>query len=122
MGLAGATPASGARFGSHGCPAPPWTSCASENIRRFACESLRPRGVWCAHIGELKQQPQRALAILSSLRADPSKYVQDSVANWLNDAGKENRQRVQSLCAQWLADTSVPAILRICQRARRNLI
>jgi 3-methyladenine DNA glycosylase AlkC len=56
------------------------------------------------------------------LRADPSKYVQDSVANWLNDAGKENPQRVQSLYAQWLADTSAPAILRICQRARRNLI
>uniref|UniRef100_UPI0031CE2E0A hypothetical protein n=1 Tax=Klebsiella sp. TaxID=576 RepID=UPI0031CE2E0A len=72
--------------------------------------------VWCAHIGELK------LAILSPLRADPSKYVHDSVANWLNDAGKENRQRVQSLYAQWLADTSAPAILRICQRARRNLI
>lgn len=54
----------------------PRTCCASQYIRRFACESLRPRGVWCAHIAELKQQPQRALAILSPLRADPSRYVQ----------------------------------------------
>ncbi|HHT0392267.1 TPA: DNA alkylation repair protein [Raoultella planticola] len=100
---------------------PPWTCCASQYIRRFACESLRPRGVWCAHIAELKQQPQRALTILSPLRADPSRYVQDSVANWLNDAGKERAEWVQSLCAQWLADNPSPATLRICQRARRNL-
>ncbi|QGN38003.1 DNA alkylation repair protein [Klebsiella oxytoca] len=99
----------------------PWTSSSSERIRRFACESLRPRGVWCAHLGALKQQPQRALAILTPLRADPSAYVQDSVANWLNDAGKDNPDWVRALCAQWLAESPSPATQRICQRAMRNL-
>jgi hypothetical protein len=39
-----------------------WTSDPSERIRRFACESIRPRGVWCPHIGALKQRPEMALA------------------------------------------------------------
>lgn len=48
-----------------------WTASPSDRIRRFASEALRPRGVWCAHIGELKRQPQRALAILSRCAPTP---------------------------------------------------
>lgn len=40
-----------------------WTASPSERLRRFASEALRPRGVWCAHIAALKQQPQQALPI-----------------------------------------------------------
>lgn len=98
-----------------------WTASPSERLRRFASEALRPRGVWCAHIATLKQKPEQALAILSPLRADSSAYVQDSVANWLNDAAKDQLAWVRTLCAQWLQGEPPAATHRICQRALRNL-
>lgn len=98
-----------------------WTAEPSERLRRFASEALRPRGVWCAHIAALKREPAQALPILSPLRADASVYVQDSVANWLNDAAKDQPAFVRELCAQWLQGTPAEATRRICQRAQRNL-
>jgi len=98
-----------------------WTSAPSDRLRRFASEALRPRGVWCAHIAAFKRDPARALPILSPLHADPSAYVQDSVANWLNDAAKDQPEWVQGLCAQWLQGNPDAATRRIVQRGLRSL-
>ena len=51
----------------------------------------------------------------------PNPYVQDSVANWLNDAAKDQPYWVRELCAQWLQEQANDATRRICQRAMRNL-
>ena len=99
----------------------PWTTLPSERLRRFASEALRPRGVWCAHIAALKREPERALPILSPLRADSSAYVQDSVGNWLNDAAKDQPAWVRSVCATWLEVEPAAPTRRICQRALRSL-
>ena len=101
-------------------PLSAWTSEASPYLRRFASEATRPRGVWCAHLPRLVREPALALPILSALRADGAPYVQDSVANWLNDAGKAQPEWVRALIAQWKLETP-PVAKRIATRALRNL-
>ena len=99
----------------------PWTADADENIRRFATELTRPRGVWCAPIPALQREPWRALPLLEPLRADASRYVQNSVANWLNDAGKSQGAWVRELGARWLRESDTAATRYVVRRALRSL-
>lgn len=98
-----------------------WTSSPSERIRRFASEATRPRGVWCKHLTALKADPEPGRRLLTPLRMDGSVYVQDSVANWLNDAAKSRPDWVRALIAQWLDDDPPPQTRRIARRALRSL-
>jgi len=100
----------------------PWTGEADVNIRRFAVEALRPRGVWCKHVAELRQNPVLGLPLLQPMRQEPEKYAQDSVANWLNDAAKDQPDWVRSLCQNWCEELpDSPATRRIVERALRSI-
>ena len=47
--------------------------------------------------------------------------MQDSVANWLNDAGKTAPKFVIELTDRWLDESDTPETQRTVKRARRNL-
>lgn len=98
-----------------------WATSPEANIRRFCTESLRPRGVWCAHIEALKEQPEKLLPVLECLKSDPSKYVQDSVGNWLNDASKTRPDFVRNLCSRWSAESPTKATAYIVKKAMRSI-
>ncbi len=101
----------------------PWARSDVPNLRRFASEATRPRGVWCMHIAALRESPQKGEALLSLMKQDPHKYVQNSVANWLNDASKDHPAWVINLCRSWSnAHPTCPHTQKIIKRAQRTLI
>lgn len=51
----------------------------------------------------------------------PSKYVQDSVANWLNDASKSNSTRISETCPRWQKESPSSGTERTVRRSNRTL-
>ncbi len=98
-----------------------WSGEPSPNLRRFASEITRPKGVWCSPIPGLRKHPELAEPILEPLRSDPSRYVQNSVANWLNDAGKSAPWWVMRLCRRWSTESPTRETAYITKRGMRNL-
>lgn len=98
-----------------------WTSSTDTNIRRFASESTRPRGVWSKHIDKLKLNPELGLPILEPLKSDKEKYVRDSVANWLNDASKSQPEFVKQICNKWTEESPNKETAYIVKKALRSI-
>ncbi len=98
-----------------------WVEDASPFIRRFAIEGTRPRSVWARHIPALKENPALAMHLLEPLADDPHPYVQDAVANWLNDASRSQPLWVAEVCREWSYRYGSAGAQRIQRRALRTI-
>jgi 3-methyladenine DNA glycosylase AlkC len=73
----------------------------NEHIRRLASEGCRPQLPWGQALTKYKKDPVPILPILEQLKTDPSPYVQNSVANNLNDISKTHPELVTKIAKEW---------------------
>ena len=79
-----------------------WSKDECEHLRRLASEGCRPALPWSQALPKYKEDPTPVLPILEQLKADPSRYVQKSVANNLNDISKTHPELVVEIAEKWL--------------------
>lgn len=97
-----------------------WTDHPNEHVRRLASEGSRPRLPWASRVPALRDDPTLAAPILDALRDDPSLYVRKSVANHLNDIGKDRPDWLVEHLQGW--DRETPRTAWIVRHALRSLI
>ncbi|SFM19588.1 3-methyladenine DNA glycosylase AlkC [Gracilibacillus orientalis] len=84
-----------------------WSRHEDEHVRRLASEGCRPKLPWAAPLKRFQNDPSEIIPILEELKQDPSKYVQKSVANNLNDISKDHPALVKQIVHKWSGNDSV---------------
>jgi 3-methyladenine DNA glycosylase AlkC len=83
-----------------------WTRDPSPHVRRLVSEGTRPRLPWAPRLRRFQKDPTPVLELLELLKDDPSLYVRRSVANNLNDIGKDHPELLVATTRRWLTDAS----------------
>ncbi len=79
-----------------------WSKDKNKHVRRLSSEGVRPRLPWAKKLQKFIDNPKPILPILENLKDDTSKYVQNSVANCLNDILKDNENIGRKIIDSWL--------------------
>lgn len=79
-----------------------WSTNKNKHIRRLASEGVRPRLPWAKKMQQFIDCPEKIIPILENLKNDASKYVQNSVANCLNDILKDNETIGREVIKNWI--------------------
>jgi 3-methyladenine DNA glycosylase AlkC len=98
-----------------------WAGDGNVHVRRLVSEGTRPRLPWAPRLRAFQDDPRPVVALLERLKDDPERYVQRSVANSLNDIGKDHPDRAVEVCRRWSVGAS-PARLWIVRHALRALV
>ncbi len=98
-----------------------WATDPSAHVRRLVSEGTRPRLPWAPRLRQFQVDPTPVLALLDLLKDDCELYVRRSVANSLNDIGKDHPQVLISTAQAWLKDAS-PERAWIVRHALRSAV
>jgi len=85
-----------------------WTRDPSEHVRRLVSEGTRPRLPWAPRLRAFQKDPRPVLELLELLKDDPALYVRRSVANNLNDIGKDHPALLVATAKRWLKSAPGP--------------
>jgi 3-methyladenine DNA glycosylase AlkC len=83
-----------------------WADDPSAHVRRLVSEGTRPRLPWAPRLRQFQVDPTPVLALLELLKDDPELYVRRSVANNLNDIGKDHPDILARTASAWLQGAS----------------
>jgi 3-methyladenine DNA glycosylase AlkC len=83
-----------------------WACDPSPEVRRLVSEGTRPRLPWAPRLRRFQADPSPVLDLLELLKDDESLYVRRSVANNLNDIGKDHPNLLVATCRRWMKEAS----------------
>ncbi len=83
-----------------------WAQDPSDHVRRLVSEGTRPRLPWAMRLPAFQADPRPVIELLELLKDDPALYVRRSVANNLNDIGKDNPQVQVDVAKRWRVNAS----------------
>lgn len=98
-----------------------WAFDRDEHVRRLVSEGTRPRLPWAGRLRRFQEDPSPVLELLELLKDDPAEYVRRSVANNLNDIGRDHPERLVATARRWLSNASADR-RALVRHALRSLV
>jgi 3-methyladenine DNA glycosylase AlkC len=83
-----------------------WARDSNVHVRRLVSEGTRPRLPWAPRLRAFQEDPWPVLELLELLKDDSELLVRRSVANNLNDIGKDNPAALFETCRRWMRDAT----------------
>lgn len=98
-----------------------WARDPEPTVRRLVSEGTRPRLPWAPRVRALQADPRPALELLELLKDDPDPVVRRSVANHLNDIGKDHPDLLAEVARRWSLGAS-PERSALLRHALRSAV
>jgi 3-methyladenine DNA glycosylase AlkC len=98
-----------------------WSKDTNVHVRRLASEGARISLPWSKKLYTAIHEFENYKKILTNLRQDPSKFVQKSVGNNLNDLYKEFPEKANEIIREWKTEPVSKETLWIINHGLRSL-
>lgn len=98
-----------------------WTTDPNPHVRRLVSEGTRPRLPWAPRLRSFQEDPSPVIELLELLKDDPTTLVRRSVANNLNDIGKDHPAVLVEVCRRWLVNAG-PERVSLIKHSLRSAI